>query len=238
MATEIAPPGKGSQVVGPDAESHPRRAVPSLDEAHNRVDLGTDRRKDRLGLRIRQAAKLSKYVYRGDMLITDDLGEDTPRLPADDPCAYLLSGKKSPALSLATFRSLSSSMSSTGGVSHVAQGTAYMSAGRASTACVINASRYYRSVLRSFKDRDTEAIWHRQRSRLLDGPTQRIAWRKLAILDAAETLADLRVPPGNRLEKLRGDREGQHSIRINQQWRICFSWSDAGPQDVEIVDYH
>lgn len=64
------------------------------------------------------------------------------------------------------------------------------------------------------------------------------AWRKLAILDAAETLADLRVPPGNRLEKLRGDREGQHSIRINQQWRICFSWSDAGPEDVEIVDYH
>ena len=56
------------------------------------------------------------------------------------------------------------------------------------------------------------------------------------MLDAAETLADLRVPPGNRLEKLRGDREGQHSIRINQQWRICFSWSDAGPEDVEIVE--
>jgi toxin HigB-1 len=83
-------------------------------------------------------------------------------------------------------------------------------------------------VLRSFRDRDTEAIWLRQRSRLLDGPTQRVAWRKLAILDAAETLADLRVPPGNRLEKLRGDREGQYSIRINQQWRICFSWSEAG----------
>jgi plasmid maintenance system killer protein len=83
------------------------------------------------------------------------------------------------------------------------------------TPCVINASRYnasryYVSVLRSFKDRETEAIWHRQRSRLLDGPTQRVAWRKLAMLDAAETLADLRVPPGNRLEKLRGDREGQH----------------------------
>lgn len=106
------------------------------------------------------------------------------------------------------------------------------------TPCVINASRYYKRVLRSFKDRETEAIWHRQRSRRLDGPTQRVAWRKLAMLDAAETLADLRVPPGNRLEKLRGDREGQHSIRINQQWRICFSWSDAGPEDVEIVDYH
>jgi toxin HigB-1 len=65
-----------------------------------------------------------------------------------------------------------------------------------------------------------------------------LAWRKLAMLDAAETLADLLVPPGNRLEKLTGDRGGQHSIRINRQWRICFRWSDAGPEDVEIVDYH
>lgn len=62
--------------------------------------------------------------------------------------------------------------------------------------------------------------------------------RKLVTLDAAETLDDLRVPPGNRLEALRGDRAGQHSIRINQQWRICFTWTDAGPIDVEIVDYH
>jgi proteic killer suppression protein len=61
--------------------------------------------------------------------------------------------------------------------------------------------------------------------------------RKLAILDAAEILADLRVPPGNRLEKLHGDRSGQYSIRVNQQWRICFE-SDAGPENVEIVDYH
>jgi toxin HigB-1 len=58
------------------------------------------------------------------------------------------------------------------------------------------------------------------------------------MLDAAETLTDLRIPPGNRLEKLTGDRAGQYSIRINQQWRICFAWSDAGPQDVEIADYH
>jgi toxin HigB-1 len=58
------------------------------------------------------------------------------------------------------------------------------------------------------------------------------------MLDAAETLDDLRVPPGNRLEALRGDRAGQHSIRINQQWRACFIWTDAGPTDVEIVDYH
>ena len=58
------------------------------------------------------------------------------------------------------------------------------------------------------------------------------------MLDAAETLGDLRVPPGNRLEKLAGDRAGQHSIRIDRQWRICFRWADAGPEDVEIVDYH
>jgi proteic killer suppression protein len=98
--------------------------------------------------------------------------------------------------------------------------------------------RYHRCVLRSFRDKETEAIWHRQRSRRLDGPVQRAAWRKLAILDAAGTLADLLIPPGNRLEKLAGDRAGQYSIRINQQWRICFIWSDAGPEEVEIVDYH
>lgn len=95
-----------------------------------------------------------------------------------------------------------------------------------------------RSVLQSFGDKDTERIWRRERSRKLDQPTRRAALRKLLIMDAAETLDDLRVPPGNRLEKLRGDRAGQHSIRINQQWRICFRWSAAGPEDVEIVDYH
>jgi len=72
----------------------------------------------------------------------------------------------------------------------------------------------------------------------LDPRIERVALRKLAMLDAAETLNDLRVPPGNRLEALRGDRVGQHSIRINQQWRIRFTWTDAGPQDVQIVDYH
>jgi toxin HigB-1 len=94
------------------------------------------------------------------------------------------------------------------------------------------------AVLRSFRDKDTEAVWRRQRSPLLDGPTQRIAWRKLTMLDAAESLGDLLIPPGNRLEKLSGYRGGQHSIRINRQWRICFRWTDAGPEDVEIVDYH
>jgi proteic killer suppression protein len=67
---------------------------------------------------------------------------------------------------------------------------------------------------------------------------QRIALRKLLILDAADVVGDLRVPPGNRLEKLKADRANSHSIRINEQWRICFHWTAAGPEDVEIVDYH
>ena len=93
-------------------------------------------------------------------------------------------------------------------------------------------------MLRSFADRETERVWRRQRTRRLDQGTQRAALRKLLILDAAETLDDLRVPPGNRLEKLKGDRAGSHSIRVNQQWRICFKWTTAGPEDIEIVDYH
>jgi len=93
-------------------------------------------------------------------------------------------------------------------------------------------------VLRSFADKEAERVWRRERGRKLDQNTQRAALRKLLILDAAETLDDLRVPPGNRLEKLKGDRAGSYSVRINQQWRICFSWTDAGPEGVEIVDYH
>jgi proteic killer suppression protein len=93
-------------------------------------------------------------------------------------------------------------------------------------------------VLRSFADKETERVWRRERVRKLDQGTQRAALRKLLILDAAETLDDLRVPPGNRLEKLKGDRAGSYSVRINQQWRICFSWTDAGPDGVGIVDYH
>ena len=93
-------------------------------------------------------------------------------------------------------------------------------------------------MLQSFSDKDAERIWRRQRSRRLDQPTQRAALRKLLITDAAETLDDLRIPPGNRLEKLRGDRRGQCTIRVNQQWRICFRWTAAGPEDIEIVDYH
>ncbi len=94
------------------------------------------------------------------------------------------------------------------------------------------------ALLRSFRDRDTERVWERQRLRKLDDDTQRMALRKLLILDAADALGDLRVPPGNRLEKLRGDRANTYSIRINRQWRICFRWTAAGPEDVEIVDYH
>lgn len=93
-------------------------------------------------------------------------------------------------------------------------------------------------MIRSFRDKKTERIWMRQRVRQLDDGTQRIALRKLLILDAAEVLGDLRVPPGNRLEKLKGDGAGSYSIRVNQQWRICFTWSDAGAEDVELIDYH
>jgi proteic killer suppression protein len=93
-------------------------------------------------------------------------------------------------------------------------------------------------VIRSFRDATTERLWSRQRAKGLDPRIQRLALRKLAMLDAAELLEDLRVPPGNRLEALKGGRLGQHSIRINQQWRICFVWAAGGPEDVEIVDYH
>lgn len=93
-------------------------------------------------------------------------------------------------------------------------------------------------MLRSFADKDTQRVWQRQRLRKFDENTQRMALRRLLILDAADAIGDLRVPPGNRLEKLRGDRADTYSIRINRQWRICFRWTAAGPEDVEIVDYH
>jgi toxin HigB-1 len=93
-------------------------------------------------------------------------------------------------------------------------------------------------VIRSFGNAATERLWSRQRVKRFDARIERVALRKLVLLDAAEVLDDLRIPPGNRLEALKGDRIGQHSIRINQQWRICFVWTAAGPEDVEIVDYH
>jgi proteic killer suppression protein len=93
-------------------------------------------------------------------------------------------------------------------------------------------------VIKSFRDDDTRRVFQREPVRRWSLPLQRIALRKLLILDAAENLNDLRVPPGNRSEKLSGDRAGQHSIRINDQWRLCFRWRDGDAYEVEIVDYH
>jgi proteic killer suppression protein len=92
-------------------------------------------------------------------------------------------------------------------------------------------------VICSFACRETERLFDRERVNRFRS-FERIALRKLRMLDAAVTVMDLRVPPGNRLEKLKGDREGQWSIRINDQWRICFRWDDRDAFDVEIVDYH
>jgi len=92
-------------------------------------------------------------------------------------------------------------------------------------------------MIRSFACRDTERLAGRQRVRRFVN-FERVAQRKLAMLDAAHVLDDLRVPPGNRLEALKGDRAGQHSIRVNDQYRICFVWKEDGPHDVEITDYH
>lgn len=93
-------------------------------------------------------------------------------------------------------------------------------------------------MIRSFQDRETERIWRGQSSRRLPTDMQRAARRKLRMLNNAATLDDLRVPPANRLEALKGRRSGQYSIRINQQWRICFIWSDGHADRVQIVDYH
>ena len=98
--------------------------------------------------------------------------------------------------------------------------------------------RYYLTMIKTFADKEAEKIFNRQRSRKLPESIQRKGRMKLEILDAAEAVEDLRIPPGNRLEKLTVDREGQHSIRINQQWRICFRWKNGDAYDVEIVDYH
>jgi toxin HigB-1 len=102
----------------------------------------------------------------------------------------------------------------------------------------INAPRYHFFMIRSFADKETEKLFNRQFSRKLPPEIQHTARYKLEMLDAAERLDDLRVPPSNHLEKLSGDRAGQYSVRINRQWRICFEWRDTGPYEVEIVDYH
>jgi toxin HigB-1 len=93
-------------------------------------------------------------------------------------------------------------------------------------------------VIRSFADKETERIWNGDMSRRLPNQIQPLARRKLRMLNAAQRLDDLRIPPANRLEVLRGKRAGQHSIRINDQWRICFVWHAGQCDEVEIVDYH
>lgn len=93
-------------------------------------------------------------------------------------------------------------------------------------------------MIQRFRGKDTEQLFLGYFSRKLPHALQRLARRKLLQLDAATKLETLRVPPGNRLEALRGDRKGQHSIRINDQWRICFTWRNGHAYDVEIVDYH
>lgn len=93
-------------------------------------------------------------------------------------------------------------------------------------------------MIKGFRDKDTERLFHGYFVRRLPHELQRPARRKLLQLDAATVLETLRVPPGNRLESLGGDRKGQHSIRVNDQWRICFTWRDGHAYDVEIVDYH
>ena len=93
-------------------------------------------------------------------------------------------------------------------------------------------------MIESFASKEAEKIFHGQISKKLPKDIQRIARRKLIYLDDAEDLQDLLAPPGNRLEKLKGDRVGQYSIRINDQWRICIRWADGKAKDVEIADYH
>jgi proteic killer suppression protein len=93
-------------------------------------------------------------------------------------------------------------------------------------------------MIRSFADRETERLFARKPGRRFPPELHRVMLRKLVHLDAAERLEDLRIPPGNRLEALKGDRRGEHSIRVNDQWRVCFRWDDGDAYEVEIVDYH
>ena len=93
-------------------------------------------------------------------------------------------------------------------------------------------------MIDSFKCKSTKELWETGKSKKIPASLRRAALRKLVLIDDAEEYKDLMVPPGNRLEELKGDREGQHSIRINDQWRICFNWVDGDAHNVEIVDYH
>lgn len=93
-------------------------------------------------------------------------------------------------------------------------------------------------MIKSFKDDLTNSVWQRERVKQFPSDIFKIARRKLGFLEDATNINDLRIPPGNRLEALKGDRTGQHSIRINNQWRVCFRWDNGNAYDVEITDYH
>ena len=93
-------------------------------------------------------------------------------------------------------------------------------------------------MIKTFRDAGTERLWYEERSRRLPASLHRAALKKLQMLNAAGALDDLALPPGNRLERLNGDREGQHSIRINDQYRVCFEWREGNAYGVEITDYH
>ena len=93
-------------------------------------------------------------------------------------------------------------------------------------------------MIRSFGSKDTERIWHEEYVKRVDRTVQRATLRKLELIHAAKDVEDLRVPPGNGLERLVGDRRGQHSIRVNAQWRLCFVWREGDADNVELVDYH
>lgn len=93
-------------------------------------------------------------------------------------------------------------------------------------------------MIKSFRDKDTRRLFDRERIARWPPEVQKAALRKLLIIDAADELGDLRVPPGNRLEKLSGDRAGSYSIRVNDQWRICFQWREGDAFEVEVTDYH
>ena len=93
-------------------------------------------------------------------------------------------------------------------------------------------------MIKTFRDKDTERIFERQRVKRFSLTIQKLAQRKLDLIDGADLIEDLRTPPGNRLEKLSGNRKGQYSIRVNNQWRFCFRWRSGQATDVEIVDYH
>lgn len=101
-----------------------------------------------------------------------------------------------------------------------------------------NEHRYYQAMIVNFADKETERVFAGKRSKKLSPSIHRVAMRKLYLLQASVLISDLQVPPGNRLEKLSGNYAGYHSIRINNQWRVCFKWKDGNAYNVSIIDYH